>query len=218
MIIAIDGPAGTGKGTVSKLLAERLGYMYLDTGAMYRSITLKMIRENIKLDELDRIKDLLERTEIKFKDANGVQRTLLDGEDVSETIRTKEVHDFVSQVSTVKEIRIKLVDLQRKIAEKGNVVAEGRDVTTVVFPNAELKIYLTASLDERASRRFKEMKIKNPDVKYEDVYENIKARDKNDMEKEMGALKIAEDAVVIDSTDLSIEDVYEKIKSMIFAF
>jgi cytidylate kinase len=218
MIIAIDGPAGTGKGTVSKLLAERLGYMYLDTGAMYRSITLKMIRENIKLDELDRIKDLLERTEIKFKDASGVQRTLLDGEDVSETIRTKEVHDFVSQVSTVKEIRIKLVDLQRKIAEKGNVVAEGRDVTTVVFPNAELKIYLTASLDERASRRFKEMKIKNPDVKYEDVYENIKARDKNDMEKEMGALKIAEDAVVIDSTDLSIEDVYEKIKSMIFAF
>jgi cytidylate kinase len=218
MIIAIDGPAGTGKGTVSKLLAERLGYMYLDTGAMYRSITLKMLRENIKLGELDRIKDLLERTEIKFKDASGVQRTLLDGEDVSETIRTKEVHDFVSQVSTVKEIRIKLVDLQRKIAEKGNVVAEGRDVTTVVFPNAELKIYLTASLDERASRRFKEMKIKNPDVKYEDVYENIKARDKNDMEKEMGALKIAEDAVVIDSTDLSIEDVYEKIKSMIFAF
>lgn len=215
MIIAIDGPAGTGKGTISKLLAQKFGYILLDTGAMYRCIALKMLREKINLDEIDRINDLLNRTNISFKDINGVQRTFLDDEDVSEKIREKEVNEFVSPASTVKEIRIKLVDLQRDIAKQGDIVAEGRDMTTVVFPEAEVKIYLTASLEERAMRRYKEMISKFPDTKYEEVYENIKNRDKRDMEKEMGALKIADNAIVVDSTDLSIEEVFNKIKNII---
>jgi cytidylate kinase len=215
MIIAIDGPAGTGKGTISKLLAQKFGYILLDTGAMYRCIALKMLREKINLDEIDRINDLLNRTNISFKDINGVQRTFLDDEDVSEKIREKEVNEFVSPASTVKEIRIKLVDLQRDIAKQGDIVAEGRDMTTVVFPEAEVKIYLTASLEERAMRRYKEMISKFPDTKYEEVYENIKNRDKRDMEKEMGALKIADNAIVVDSTDLSIEEVFDKIKNII---
>lgn len=215
MIVAIDGPAGTGKGTVAKLISERLDFVYIDTGAMYRCITLKMIRENISLDEEEKIKDLLERTKITFKNLDDKQHVYLDGEDVSDLIRKPNVNELVSPVSAIKIIRIKMVELQRKLGEEGNVIMEGRDITTVVFPNAEVKIYLDAKLEIRAERRYKELIARGNDVTYEDTLESIRKRDKNDMEKEMGALKIAEDAVIIDTSNMTIEEVYDKIKEII---
>ena len=215
MIVAIDGPAGTGKGTVAKLISERLDFVYIDTGAMYRCITLKMIRENISLDEEEKIKDLLERTKITFKNLGDKQHVYLDGEDVSDLIRKPNVNELVSPVSAIKIIRIKMVELQRKLGEEGNVIMEGRDITTVVFPNAEVKIYLDAKLEIRAERRYKELIARGNDVTYEDTLESIRKRDKHDMEKEMGALKIAEDAVVIDTSNMTIEELYDKIKEII---
>ena len=215
MIVAIDGPAGTGKGTVAKLISERLDFVYIDTGAMYRCITLKMIRENISLNEEEKIKDLPERTKITFKNLSDKQHVYLDGEDVSDLIRKPNVNELVSPVSAIKIIRIKMVELQRKLGEEGNVIMEGRDITTVVFPNAEVKIYLDAKLEIRAERRYKELVERGNNVTYEDTLESIRKRDKNDMEKEMGALKIAEDAVVIDTSNMTIEEVYDKIKEII---
>lgn len=215
MIVAIDGPAGTGKGTVAKLISEKLDFVYIDTGAMYRCITLKMIRESISLNEEEKIKDLLERTKITFKNLSDKQHVYLDGEDVSDLIRKPNVNELVSPVSAIKIIRIKMVELQRKLGEEGNVIMEGRDITTVVFPNAEVKIYLDAKLEIRAERRYKELVERGNNVTYEDTLESIRKRDKNDMEKEMGALKIAEDAVVIDTSNMTIEEVYDKIKAII---
>ncbi len=215
MIVAIDGPAGTGKGTVAKLISERLDFVYIDTGAMYRCITLKMIRESISLNEEEKIKDLLERTKITFKNLSDKQHVYLDGEDVSDLIRKPNVNELVSPVSAIKIIRIKMVELQRKLGEEGNVIMEGRDITTVVFPNAEVKIYLDAKLEIRAERRYKELVERGNNVTYEDTLESIRKRDKNDMEKEMGALKIADDAIVIDTSNMTIEEVYDKIKEII---
>lgn len=215
MIIAIDGPAGTGKGTVAKLISKRLNFTYIDTGAMYRCVTLKMIRENISLEESEKIEDLLNRTSISFKNINNEQHVFLDEEDVSTLIRKQNVNELVSEVSSIKLIRIKLVELQRKLGENGNIIMEGRDITTVVFPNADIKIYLDADLEIRAKRRYEELAQKGDEITYEKVLENIKKRDKNDREKEMGALKIADDAIVIDTTNLSIEEVFEKIKIIV---
>lgn len=219
MIIAIDGPAGTGKGTISKLISERLGFVYVDTGAMYRAITLKMLREDIHIDELDKIEGLLNDTKIDFanerKENTTKQRVLLDGEDVTELIRLPNVNEKVSPYSAVKIIRAKMVELQRKIAEGKDVIMEGRDITTVVFPNAEVKIYLTASAEERARRRYKELVEKGIETTLAETLESINKRDYNDMHKETGALMIAEDAIVIDTTSLTIEEVYEKLRDII---
>lgn len=216
MIVAIDGPAGTGKGTIAGLISKRLGYTYIDTGAMYRCVTLKMLNEGISLDaDIEVIKDLLERTKIEFININGKQCVFLDDEDVTEEIRTPRVNELVSPVSAIKEIRIKLVDMQRELGKGANVIMEGRDITTVVFPNAEVKIYLTADASERANRRYKELIAKGIETTYEATYDSIMKRDENDMKKEMGALKIADGAVVIDSTEMSIEEVYEKVVEII---
>lgn len=216
MIVAIDGPAGTGKGTIAGLISKRLGYTYIDTGAMYRCVTLKMLNEGISIEsDIEVIKDLLERTKIEFININGQQCVFLDDEDVTEEIRTPRVNELVSPVSAIKEIRIKLVEMQRELGKAANVIMEGRDITTVVFPNAEVKIYLTADASERANRRYKELIAKGIDTTYEATYDSIMKRDENDMKKEMGALKIAEDAVVIDSTEMSIEEVYEKVVEII---
>lgn len=215
MIVAIDGPAGTGKGTISKLISERLGFLCIDTGAMYRAVTLNLIRNNVNITDLENVLMTLEKTKIDIEFAVSGQKTFINGEDVSEKIRTPEVNSIVSQVSAIKEIREKLVIIQRIFALNNDIVMEGRDITTVVFPNAEIKIYLTAKQEERANRRYKEMIEKGIKVTYNEVYESIKKRDENDINKEYGALKIANDAIVIDSTYMTIEEVYEKVKDII---
>lgn len=212
-VVAIDGPAGSGKGTITQIIADKLNLECIDTGAMYRCVALEMLNKNIELDELDKIKELLEVIDIKFEDDN--KKVILNGQDVSKEIRSNEVTNKVSYVSAIKEVRLKLVDLQRKIAANKNIIMEGRDITTVVFPNADVKIYLDADVEERARRRFKQNQEKNIESTYEDVLQKMIERDENDKNKEFGALKIADDAIVIDSTHLTANQVVDKIVKII---
>lgn len=214
-VVAIDGPAGTGKGTIAKVLAEELGYITIDTGAMYRSVTLEMIRRGVTLLEKERIQEILETIQIDLKMEEKEQRVYLNGEDVTKFIRTKEVTEFVSPVSGLIPVRVRMVDLQRRLAEGKNVVMEGRDIGTYVFPDADVKIYLEADIEERTKRRMKQNEEKNIQMSYEEVKENIRKRDENDKNKEIGALKIAEDAHVIDTTHLSIEEVKDQVLKII---
>ena len=214
-IVAMDGPAGTGKGTITKILSKEMGLVNIDTGATYRCVALYAIRNNIKLEEKEKIIDSLKNIDIDMKNENGEQTIFLNGEDVTKEIRTKEVTQIVSQISSIKEVRFAMVDIQRKLAQGKDVIMEGRDITTYVFPNADVKIYLDADENERAKRRYIEMQEKKIDMSYEEVLKNIQIRDKNDKEKEIGALKIAEDAIYVDTTNLSIEEVKEKVKQII---
>lgn len=203
-IIAIDGPAGSGKGTIAKLLAEKLNLLNIDTGATYRSLALLVLRNNIDLNEKYKIIELAKNIEIEeTKDG----KVFLNKEDVTKEIRTKEVTNIVSQVSTIVEVRELMVELQRKLANNNDCVMEGRDITTVVLPNANYKIYLDASIEERAKRRYKENKEKNIECTYEEIYENIKFRDENDMNKPVGALKRTDEQFYVDTSEKSIEDV-----------
>ncbi len=216
MIVAIDGPAGTGKGTIASLVSKRLNFTYIDTGAMYRCVALQMIRDGVGInDDIEKIKEILNKVKITFKNIEHKQHVFLNGEDVSDLIRTPQINEIVSPVSAIKEIRIRLVELQRELGAEGDVIMEGRDITTVVFPNAEVKIYLTAEPEERAMRRYKELVEKGIETTFEETLESLNKRDYNDMHKEMGALKIAEGAEVVDSTNLSIEEVYEAVKNII---
>jgi len=214
-IVAIDGPAGTGKGTITKILSKEMGLVNIDTGATYRCVALYVIKNNIKLEEKDKIINSLPNIHIDMKNENGEQTVFLNGENVTKEIRTKEVTKIVSQVSSIKEVRYAMVDVQRKLAQGKDVIMEGRDITTYVFPNANVKIYLDADEQERAKRRYKEMQESKIEMTYEEVLKNIQIRDKNDKEKEIGALKIAEDAIYVDTTNLNIEQVKEKVKQII---
>ena len=214
-IVAIDGPAGTGKGTITKLISKEMGLVNIDTGATYRCVALYAIQNNIKLEEKDKIIEALKNIHIDMKNENGDQITFLNGKDVSKEIRSKEVTKIVSQVSSIKEVRLAMVEVQRNLAKGKDIIMEGRDITTYVFPNADVKIYLDADENERARRRYKEMQEKGIEMSYEEVLKNIQIRDKNDKEKEIGALKIAEDAVYVDTTNLSIEEEKEKVKQII---
>ena len=214
-IVAIDGPAGTGKGTITNLISKELGLVNIDTGVTYRCVALYAIRNNIKLEETQKIINSLKNIHIEMKNENGEQKVFLNNEEVTKEIRNKEVTKIVSQVSSIKEVRYKMVELQRKLAQGKDVIMEGRDLTTVVFPNANVKIYMDADEKIRAQRRHKEMQEKGIQMTYEEVLKNIQIRDKNDKEKEIGALKIAEDAIYIDTTGLSIEEVKDKILNII---
>ena len=183
-IVAIDGPAGTGKGTMAELLAKKYKLVNIDTGATYRCVTLEMLNKNISLDDEEKIAEMLKNIKIEMSNEDGKQRVLLNREDVTEKIRSKEVSSNVSQVSNIKQIRTAMAGLQRKMAQGKDVIMEGRDICTVIFPTADVKIYLDADAKERAKRRFKQNQEKGIDMSYEEVLENIKARDKNDMEKE----------------------------------
>lgn len=214
-IVGIDGPAGTGKGTITEILAKKYKFLNIDTGATYRCVTLYMLNNNIGLDDEEKISEMLKDIKIDMKNEDGKQKVFLNGEDVTDKIRTPEVSKNVSQVSAIKQIRTSMAGLQRKMAQGKNVIMEGRDICTVVFPTADVKIYLDADVEERAKRRFKQNKEKGLDMSYEDILENIKNRDKIDKEKEFGALKVAEGAVVIDSTNMTINEVAKKISSII---
>lgn len=216
MIVAIDGPAGSGKGTVTKEIAKRMGLINLDTGATYRCVALASLKHGIKLEEEDKIVSLIDDLDIEFKyDKDDFIRVYLNGEEVTSEIRSFEVNQIVSPISSIVRVRLKMVDLQRKMAEGKDVIMEGRDIGTYVFPNADVKIYLDADVQERAKRRFNENQEKGIDVSFEDVLENIKKRDENDKHKEIGSLKIAEDAVIVDSTKLSIEEMADAVEKII---
>lgn len=210
IVIAIDGPAGSGKSTTAKLLAQRLGYNYIDTGAMYRAVTLYWLRKKLLLEE-SAICNLLPEISISFINSDGKLRILLNQEDVSEEIRLPEVTKYVSPISTYKCVRDFLVSQQRKIGEQGGVVMDGRDIGTVVFPNAELKIFLVASVEERVRRRLLELKQKGIDLDEHEVHKQIVDRDKIDSTREHSPLQKANDAVVIDTTNLTIGNQIEII-------
>ena len=212
MVVAIDGPAGSGKGTVTKLIAEKLNLIYIDSGATYRCVALAAIRNGIKLEEQDKIIELAKTLDIEF-DTEG--RTWLNKEDVSSLIRSKEVTAIVSQVSSIVEVRSLMVELQRKMSNNKNVIMEGRDITTVVFPNAEFKFYLDATVEERAKRRFKQNQESGINTSMEEIIENIKFRDYNDMHKPVGALTRTIDQVYIDSTNMTISEVVEFVVNYI---
>ena len=202
-IIAIDGPAGSGKGTLAKAISKKFNLINIDTGATYRCLALKVLNEKIDINNTDKIIELSKKLNIELKEDGTV---LMDGEEVTNKIRSKEVTEIVSPISSIIEVRNNLVNIQRKIAEGKDVVMEGRDITTVVFPNAQYKFYLDADIEERAKRRYKENIEKGITMTYEEVYENIKKRDYNDMHKKVGALKRTDDQVYIDSTNLTVEE------------
>ena len=214
-IVAIDGPAGSGKGTVTKLVGDELGLINIDTGATYRCVALETLNNNISIENKEDIINLLDKINIEFKTEKDVQKVYLNGENVTTKIRSKEVSKIVSQVSSIKEVRFKMVDLQRRLAEGKDVIMEGRDIGTYVFPNANVKIYLDATAEERAKRRYLQNQEAKIEMEYDEILQNIKMRDKNDMEKEIGALKKAPDAVYIDSSNLSITQVKDKIIEII---
>ena len=207
-VIAIDGPAGSGKGTITKIVADKLNLVYIDTGATYRCVALASLRNNIKLEETDKIINLAKTLNIDF-DVNG--HTYLNGEDVSDLIRSNEVTNIVSPVSSIPEVRKNMVDLQRKMANNKNVIMEGRDITTVVFPDAKYKFYLDADVMERAKRRFKQNEEMGIESNLDDIIDSIKKRDYNDMHKPVGALKRTEDQIYIDTTHLTINEVVKEI-------
>lgn len=207
IVIAIDGPAGAGKSTIARIIADKLKILYIDTGAMYRAVTLEIIRKSIKLEDIDKIRELIDKIEIELKD----NKVYLNREDVTEEIRQQQVSNLVSPVSAIKDVRKKLVELQREMASNNSVVMDGRDIGTNVLKSANVKIFLTASVEERAKRRYTEMVNKGYKVELETIKSEIIMRDKIDSSREINPLKKAEDAIVIDTTDKNIENVVEEI-------
>ncbi|MCJ8341834.1 MAG: (d)CMP kinase [Cetobacterium sp.] len=210
-VVAIDGPAGSGKSTIAKIIGKDYGLTYLDTGAMYRMVALYTLKNNISLENKEEIVNALEKIEI---DIQG-EKFILNGEDVSKEIRTPEVASIVSPVAAIKEVRVKLVELQREISSGKKVILDGRDIGTVVFPKADLKIFLVASPEERAKRRMKDYESKNIKENFEEVLASIKERDHIDSTRKESPLKKAEDAIEIDTSFLNISEVVDKISSLI---
>ena len=215
MIVAVDGPAGSGKGTVTKRIEKELGFLNLDTGATYRCVALQTLKENVDLKDEEKIIKIANEIDIQIDNTGSKDIILLNGEDVSKEIRTKEVTSIVAPISSIIPVREKMVEVQRKLATGKNVIVEGRDIGTVVFPNADIKIYLDASQEIRAKRRYEENIQDGMETTYEEILESIKMRDYNDMHRKVGALKKAEDAIVIDSSNLSINEVVKKIEDII---
>lgn len=213
--IAIDGPAGAGKSTIAKKVAKELSFIYVDTGAMYRAMALYLHRNGIDAEDTERIAAACGGADISIKYRNGEQVVLLGGENVNPFLRTQEVSAMASKSSAVPQVRTRLVQLQQELAASQNVVMDGRDIGTVVLPDAQVKIYLTASVEVRARRRFLELQEKGEPAVFEDIAAEIAERDHRDMTREVSPLKQAEDAVLVDSSDLTIEEVAERILGIV---
>ncbi len=209
--IAIDGPAGAGKSTIAKKVAAELGFIYVDTGAMYRAMALYMIKNGIRADEPEKISATCESADITIRHENGEQVVLLNGENVNGLIRTEEVGNMASASSVNGDVRRKLVELQQKLANEADVVMDGRDIGTVVLPNADVKVYLTASSKVRAERRFKELTAKGETCDIDVIEKDIIERDYRDMHREISPLKQADDATLVDSSDMTIDEVAKTI-------
>lgn len=211
MVIAIDGPAAAGKSTTAKLTADKLGYLFVDTGAMYRAMTLKVLKQSIDVNNSEKIGQLAEETTISLKNENGNLRVFLDGQDVTEEIRSREVSNRVSAVSSIKKVREVMVREQRKMNDKNGIVLEGRDIGTVVFPNADLKIFMVANIEERTRRRQRDLREQGICVSSEELKKEIVERDYKDSIRCCSPLKKADDAIVLDTSHLSIEQQVEFI-------
>ena len=207
--VAIDGPAGAGKSTIAKTASARLGFIYVDTGALYRAVGLKFSKAGYDTTLDCDVESILAETDVDIKFIDGVQHVMLDGEDVSDLIRTPEASMMASAVSAKPPVRAFLLEMQRKLARENNVLMDGRDIGTVVLPNATVKIFVTASVEERANRRYKELCEKGMDVKYEDIYKDIETRDYNDSHRAIAPLKPADDAIMYDTTGNTLEQSLE---------
>lgn len=211
LVIAIDGPAGAGKSTIAKIIADKLNINYIDTGAMYRAVTLKCLQNKVNIENENEVIELAKKTEIDFKENN----IYLDGKVVNEEIRTIEVTNNVSNVAKIKEVRYLMVDVQREIGTRNSVILDGRDIGSYVFPNADYKFFLIATPKERGARRYKELIAKGVEVKLQDVIDDIIKRDEIDSSREFAPLVKAEDAIEIDTTGKSIDDVVESVLNKI---
>lgn len=212
--IAIDGPAGAGKSSAARLAAKELGFIYIDTGALYRSIGVAALRKGYDTKDAEKVNSLLPDISLSLKFVNGEQRVLLNGEDVSVDIRLPEASMAASNVSAIPEVRAFLLDMQKKFARENNCLMDGRDIGTVILPDAQLKIFLTASAEKRADRRYKELIEKGTPKDYNELLQEIKARDYNDSHRAVAPLKPAEDAYILDSSDMTLDEVVSKIVSL----
>ena len=213
--IAIDGPAGAGKSTVAKRVAEQLGFVYIDTGAMYRALTFKALQLKMDLHDEASLTNLLAHNSIELKVDNQQQKVYINKEDITEEIRNPEVSQHVSTVAAHEKVRKAMVEVQKKLADDGNIVMDGRDIGTHVLPDAQVKIFLTASIEERANRRFAELKLKGYLDNLEQIKNEIALRDKKDEEREFSPLRKADDAILLDTTKLSIDEVVEQIIALV---
>lgn len=211
--VAIDGPAGAGKSTIAKLVAKEKGYIYVDTGAMYRGLAIHFIKKGLKAEDIKGIVEACKDAEVSIVYENDVQQIYLNGENVTVMLRTEEVGNMASKTSAIPAVREKLLELQRTLAREKNVIMDGRDIGTNILPNADVKIYLTASVETRATRRYKELLEKGENCVYEEIAQDIKERDERDMNREIAPLKQAEDAILVDSSEMTIDEVVKTICS-----
>ena len=215
--IAIDGPGGAGKSTIAKIIAKKLGIIYIDTGAMYRAVGLFAVRRGIDTLDSDALSEVLDEIDIDIENTDGEMHIFLCGEDVSDKIRTPEISMAASNVARSVPVRLKLVELQRKLAKKTSVIMDGRDIGSYVLPNAEAKIYLTADVEDRAKRRYDELILKGEKVEFDDVLEDMKKRDFNDSNREFAPLCKAEDAILVNTTGFELEESVEKLFEIIMS-
>ena len=211
--VAIDGPAGAGKSTIAKLVAKEKGYIYVDTGAMYRALAIHFLQKEISPENTGDIIEACRDADISIRYENGVQQVYLNGENVTGMLRTEEVGNMASKTSAVPEVREKLLELQRTLAKENDVIMDGRDIGTNILPDADVKIYLTASVETRAKRRYDELKEKGEDCDLDQIAQDIKERDERDMNRETAPLRKAEDAILVDSSHMSIPEVVSEICS-----
>lgn len=212
--VAIDGPAGAGKSTVAKRVAKELGFIYVDTGAMYRALAVFFLKQGLKPEDTEKIAEACKNAQVSIGYEEGIQQVYLNGENITSLLRTEEVGNMASVSSAIKEVRTQLLELQRELARTRDVVMDGRDIGTNILPNADVKVYLTASVETRANRRYLELQEKGVACNLEDIAHDIEERDTRDMNREIAPLKQADDAVLVDSSNMSINEVVEAIKSL----